>query len=282
MSNAASIRETINCSLYVVDKSSYRTLSITDMRHSAWVVSHVLDGCVETGDQDEQWVAKTGNVMIHPPHLPFFEYAKCSGTHQWMLLDVALTTKIELFRLYPVPPVVPLICPSYYADTFDALLRTYNAVAAPFREIQALALATQLLIHILESWHASGNIARPASLMTRQDRFAQVIRRMEDSITQKITREELAALAHLHPSYFDRLFRQTYGISPMHMLRNMRMRRVQTLLESTDDTLDVIAKACGLGDASYVSRVFTQQFEQTPGQYRKSVKNTKEGYIPPL
>jgi transcriptional regulator GlxA family with amidase domain len=105
---------------------------------------------------------------------------------------------------------------------------------------------------------------------------------MTAHLADKISRECLAARVHLNPGYFDRVFVQTYGISPMRMLRTLRLRRAQQLLESTSASLETIAAACGLGDAAYLSRVFRHWHGQTPGQYRQSTKSTMASYVSPL
>jgi transcriptional regulator GlxA family with amidase domain len=118
--------------------------------------------------------------------------------------------------------------------------------------------------------------------MTSQDRFVDVIRYMLAHLGDKLTRDDLASLVHLHPGYFDRIFHNVYGTSPMQMLRNLRLSRARQLLETTDAPLSAIALSCGLSDAGYFNRVFRQCYGQTPGQYRQSAKSTMQSYIPTL
>ena len=108
-----------------------------------------------------------------------------------------------------------------------------------------------------------------------------VIRYITEHLYQKLARENLAALVHLHPSYFDRAFRQDYGVSPMHMVRQLRLRQGLRLLETTNLPLSAIAYTCGLGDAGYFNRVFHQHYGQTPGQYRQSIQRAMTDYISP-
>lgn len=66
------------------------------------------------------------------------------------------------------------------------------------------------------------------------------------------------------------------------MLREMRLRRAQELLVTTEDTLEAIAAVCGLGEPVHFSHVFRAQFGQSPGQYRQSAKTSSESYLPTL
>jgi transcriptional regulator GlxA family with amidase domain len=63
------------------------------------------------------------------------------------------------------------------------------------------------------------------------------------------------------------------------MLRDMRLRRAKKLLESTSDTLTLIAEACGFNDTAYFSHQFTKHYAQTPGEYRKQARELMKSYI---
>jgi transcriptional regulator GlxA family with amidase domain len=169
-----------------------------------------------------------------------------------------------------------------FAAIFVALQETWHAPDSPARALRVVALSLQLFSLVLESWQQTGATPRPAALRTPEDRFIEVITYMTDHLAQKLSRECLAARVHLNPGYFDRVFLLTYGVSPMRMLRTLRLRRAQQLLESTNASLETIAAACGLGDAAYLSRVFRQWHGQTPGQYRQSTKSTMSSYVCPL
>ncbi|MFF2091313.1 helix-turn-helix domain-containing protein [Paenibacillus sp. NPDC058174] len=107
--------------------------------------------------------------------------------------------------------------------------------------------------------------------LSARDRFRLVIRYMEDNLGEKLTRQQLAGLLFLHPSYFNRAFKQVYGMSSIQMLRMLRLRRAVQLLEESDYTLEQIAAACGFGEANYFNKVFKERAGQTPGEYRNRI-----------
>lgn len=278
----ATVHEQLHVSLYQVETTSYQTLRVVDMERSHWIVSHVLRGAVETHCQGEAARVKSGDVMIHPPDLPFSEYAVGAGTHQWMAFDLVVSPHVDLFHLHPVPLVVSLVSVPVFTHTFDLLSQVWAQPASPLRDLRAFGLTVELLSLVLDSWQAAGSVVRAPALQSTRARFLPILLYMRDHLDQKLSRNDLAEQACLHPGYFDRAFRATYGTPPMRMLRNLRLRRAQLLLETTNETLHSIALACGLGDATHLSRVFRERFGKTPGQHRESVKTTREGYIRPL
>lgn len=218
--------------------------------------------------------------MIHPPGIAYSELADGPGRHEWALLEATLLPKIDLLRLYPVAPVVPLISTETFSRVFDTLLQIWQEQATPFRDLQMLALTAQLLTLVLQSWQQVGSPPRPVAMMDTQDRFTRVVNYMTDHLGEKLSREQLAEIISLHPVYFDRLFRQTYGIPPMQMLREMRLGYAKHLLESTDYTIDAISARCGFGSNTSFIRAFQQRFDQTPGGYRQGLKKAIERYVP--
>jgi AraC-like DNA-binding protein len=272
--------EPLTVSLSMVETASYESLQIVDREHSQWIISHVLVGEVTTSCRGKSWQAHAGDVMVHPPSFPFSEIAAEPGIHQWCLLNVTLDHHRDLFQRYPIAPVVAIAPSSQFSQHFCALEQVWKGSATPFRELQVPALTLQLCGIVLECWQQAGGIPRPSSLQTPPDRFSGVVQYITEHLDQKLSREGLAELVHLHPSYFDRAFQRIYGVSPMHMVRNLRLRQGLRLLETTDLPLSAIAYACGLGDAGYFSRVFHQRYHQTPGQYRQSIQRAMIDYIP--
>ena len=277
----AALPERLELTVHLAEAPSYRSLDIQGRIYPHWVISHVQEGQVETGTAGLRFAVPMGSVMVHPPNLPFDERAVNPGTHQYFVCDLSVGQSLELFRLYPVAPVVLLPDPIAYASAFGELMRHRAAPPSPANGLKCFALTVFLVSEILAGWEAMGSPPRPDALLTGPDRFAQVIAYMQGHLAEKLTRDDLARRAYLHPGSFDRAFGAAFAVSPMRMLRDLRLRRARELLERTDDTLDSIADACGLGDGAHFSRVFRTSVGVAPGRYRERAKQTMEGYIPP-
>ena len=100
-------------------------------------------------------------------------------------------------------------------------------------------------------------------------RLASVIHFIDQDLSRKITVEELAALVHLHPDYFSRLFLDILGVRPLDFINNKRMERAQFLLVTTGMTISEIAIQVGIPNFSYFSRLFKRKFKASPAAYRK-------------
>ena len=255
-------------SVYQVARTPYETLR-AEIEHGHWAISHVRAGAVETLARGERAPAPAGAVMVHPPSLPYAEYAVVPGVHEWIVFDCSVTPGLDLFRLHPVSPVVPLRDPTAFSRSFDHLLWAWEEDSSPSRDLRVSSLAILLLSQTLDDWRAAGSVPRPLKLATSHDRFTGLVIFLSQNLHRKITRDDLAAFTHLGPNSLDRAFRAVYGVAPMRMLRDLRLQRARHLLQCTPDTLDAVAQACGYEDAAYFSHVFRTATGRTPGQYRR-------------
>lgn len=78
----------------------------------------------------------------------------------------------------------------------------------------------------------------------------------------------LAAAASMSPRHFSRLFTAEIGASPGRHVERVRLDHARRLLETTDLTLDEIARRSGFGTAETLRRVFARRLGTPPGAYR--------------
>ncbi|MFD1673977.1 AraC family transcriptional regulator [Alicyclobacillus fodiniaquatilis] len=265
--------------VYTVEEATYDRLDIANIVYPNWIISHVVSGEVVTESNHEEHVVQAGGVMIHPPFLPFSERAAGPGIHHWMSLDLIGAHNVEFLRLYPIGPVIHLADPAKYQAIFRELLSHWLDMDAPFRDMSVTNETLRLVTLLMKNWKQEEQPIRSSAFMTGQDRFFFLIRYMSENIEKKITRDLLADQAHLSPNYLDKAFHKAYGMNPMQMLREMRLNKAKSMLESTGETLASIATACGLNDAAYLSRQFHNTFGTTPGKYRNYMQMAKASYL---
>ncbi|MCC8164655.1 MAG: AraC family transcriptional regulator [Planctomycetes bacterium] len=91
---------------------------------------------------------------------------------------------------------------------------------------------------------------------------------MHDNLHLDISRDEVAAVAHLSPAHFSRVFKKEMLESFTDLLNRMRVDRAAELLANTPRSLAMIALDCGFKDQSYFTKVFRKYMRQTPRGYR--------------
>lgn len=104
--------------------------------------------------------------------------------------------------------------------------------------------------------------------------LSRVLGHMDAAYPQKLTVSELARMACLSESSFNRLFRRVMGESPTEYLLRLRVDKAAQRLISTDDTVERIAHACGFHDTSHFSRFFKRITGQPPSDFRRQLRRS--------
>jgi transcriptional regulator GlxA family with amidase domain len=79
----------------------------------------------------------------------------------------------------------------------------------------------------------------------------------------------LAAAAAMSVRHFARVFSAEVGETPGRFVERVRVEAARRELETTDDTLDVVATRCGFGTAETLRRVFQRRLAVAPDFYRR-------------
>ncbi|MDX2642030.1 helix-turn-helix domain-containing protein [Streptomyces sp. PA03-1a] len=93
-----------------------------------------------------------------------------------------------------------------------------------------------------------------------------------EGLDQPLTVEDLARRARMSPRNLGRHFRSVTGTTPLQWLLTQRIRHAQVLLETTDDSVDSIAAATGMGTATTLRRHFHRTVGVPPDTYRRTFR----------
>ncbi|MEV0782593.1 helix-turn-helix domain-containing protein [Streptomyces sp. NPDC050423] len=88
-----------------------------------------------------------------------------------------------------------------------------------------------------------------------------------------LTVEDLARQARMSSRNPGRRFRAVTGTTPLQWLLAQRIHHAQELLENTDDTIDAIATAAGMGTATTLRRHFGRTVGVPPDTYRRTFRS---------
>jgi AraC-like DNA-binding protein len=98
--------------------------------------------------------------------------------------------------------------------------------------------------------------------------LAPVIRHLEENYTSSVPMAEMARLAGISSTHFNRQFTFLFGMSPTRFLHSLRVEKARQLLIHTDRAVGEIAIETGYHDQSHFTRHFRRLSGMTPGQFR--------------
>ena len=169
----------------------------------------------------------------------------------------------ELIHLLEDLPDAQLL-PEGEREEFEELLRL-DVENEPDQWLLAQSVAVRLLYRLKKS-AAFGRGKLSTAHRLAMEKAELYIR---DNLTAPLSLEELAQAVSFSPSYFHKVFRSCYGMTPAEYILNCRISTAKIMLVSGQHSLARIAEACGFGSQSYFNFRFRQVTGQTPLQYRR-------------
>ena len=123
---------------------------------------------------------------------------------------------------------------------------------------------TILLIHIFRKMD-KGNILGKEKKIP-----AEILDYLDNNYNEKITVNALAERCFYNPSYFSRIFSETFGMSITDYVLEKRFKKACQLLSLTDMTVEAVATESGFRDSGAIFKYFKKKIGITPTEYRKS------------
>jgi AraC-like DNA-binding protein len=112
-------------------------------------------------------------------------------------------------------------------------------------------------------------LKNPHKTLTPYGKLGTIVDYIRKNYSSKIEIPDLATMAHLSISQFERNFAEAMHMSPIKYLLRIRIEAACNSLRQTNDTISRIAQETGFYDHSHFTRQFTKVMSMTPSAYRK-------------
>lgn len=126
------------------------------------------------------------------------------------------------------------------------------------------------LFALLQEFRGRARLAGPAR-QEGKPRFGHVIDYLRTHLAERMTLEELAAVAGLSPFHFLRCFQAEHHATPQQHLMALRLFEAKRRL-AADEAPAQVAAAVGLSDQAHLTRAFARRYGVTPARYRQQVR----------
>lgn len=199
------------------------------------------------------------------------------ATTHWLYADL-------LAERFPAVRVDPS---ALYIDNGDVLTSAGTAAGLDLclhlvRGDHGPAVATTLAKRLVMPAHRPGGQAQyidtiPASGSDgcHDDGLGPVLDWARQRLDQPITLADLAARLHCSGRTLIRRFQAAAGTTPLHWLRDERIRLARELLETTALPVDAIADRSGLGGPANLRHHFNRALGVSPSAYRRTFRTNR-------
>jgi len=104
------------------------------------------------------------------------------------------------------------------------------------------------------------------------DRLIKVIKFIKENLHNQITLRQVSEIACMTEQSFCRFFRNRTKKSFLQYLLDQKMSYACTLLIQSDKSISEISDLCGYKSSSHFCKVFKDQINQSPYQYKRSLQ----------
>lgn len=223
---------------------------------------------MEIQAEEQLMQAQPGDMLLLAKRTPLrFAAAGDVLLYDWVEFDADADT--DFFRSLQIPENVLL----RFGDTefLCTLLRQLCAefyAGNPKRADMTDSLLKALFIRIAETAAATGSVAMQGG----DPHYAALVRLREKIYAnpqEKWTVEMLCSEVNMSRSYFQLIYRETFGMTCIADVINCKMHRARELLTATAYTISHIAQLCGYDNEEHFMRQFKKNNGVTPTVYRR-------------
>jgi transcriptional regulator GlxA family with amidase domain len=103
----------------------------------------------------------------------------------------------------------------------------------------------------------------------------ETIRYVREHLHEIFNIKDMAAHLRCHPDFLSRKFKQHSGVDLSLYIRRIRINHAMELLKNPVTLIDDVAEQCGFSDRVHFTKVFRKLTGQTPGQFQKQFRQSK-------
>jgi len=159
-------------------------------------------------------------------------------------------------------------------ELLTAYMKKHNLSQIQFLE-KALKLILTLTLNFLNNRDESG-INRTLSGKGQNKRLAEIIEYIQSNYREPLTLEEVAGLHYITVPYLSKFFKKQTGKTFSHYLNEIRLAHAVNELVNSNKPITRIALDNGFPNLAAFNRVFKENYNLKPLEYRK--KNAIETY----
>lgn len=138
-----------------------------------------------------------------------------------------------------------------------------------------LILATHLSEFLIKTQYIYPKIVQSQSHnYNPDDRMTTIVDYIQSNYMKDIDIKQLCSISYLSESQLRRLFKNTYGTSPIKYLSNLRCKISCQLLIYSDMSIQAISQRVGFNDVSGFYKHFTSIYNISPTSYRAKYSQT--------
>ena len=258
--------------IYASVQSGRREL-VLNHHHSSAELMQVLEGSVQLLVGTVYTECQKGDIVFLPPSVAhevvsLSDDASIRGiVFEFSIIDIA-GLKLDFYELFRRSQGLHyMLTPDHSShstiqDYMNCIFEIYGNFSVGSK-IQLISTLLLIMSELIQSFQLEISVHDK-----NYRKLRQVLDYVDLHFAEKIQISELSEIIHVCDDRLIRLFKEVTGETPIEYIMNLRMEAAIKLLSATELSVAEIADQTGFGSATYMTRVFKQKLNTTPGKYR--------------
>ncbi|MCE5199168.1 MAG: AraC family transcriptional regulator [Armatimonadota bacterium] len=193
------------------------------------------------------------------------------GVSRWSHIQYQMLGGLDVFSLFSPPYRLDHHTAERIGGINEQLasLDTDNN-ASIYNSIKKASLVFELLALVV---NISEERRDCLDIISGAKRLYPALNYINKSFSECVDIKDLAAMCNLSRSRFDFVFTKIVGVAPGKYIQNLKLRRSQVLLATSDMAIYEVAKQAGFQDVFHFSRLFKAHTSLSPCAYRNQIRN---------
>ena len=203
---------------------------------------------------------------IVSPGIPYETISQ--GLNRYYCIMIEKEYFDEQYRLYSDD--IPRFEGQQFAVCSD-ILKTLNTFAFEYSKgMNNSDITLNAQVTLMTHWIIRSILGETVDMRSVSSNYSigRVQQYIEQHFSENITVKDLADIAYMSESNFNRIFRRETAVTPIEYLIETRIAKSKILLRRKDITITVIAERCGFGSSAHFTSCFKKAVHMSPTEYR--------------
>lgn len=235
------------------------------------VIVYVHQGSCRLRLEGREYRAEQGELFFIAPfeHHHFLRSADDSVTMIGLHFSLQVAECMDALQFFEIPSFIRLVDNSHADQVFRDFLRCSEPSVSLAESLMTSAKASELIAILLEA-----ALVHPETRLKSgySDGFTTILIDLLHHPEERIDLASLGKRYHMHPTYISNQFKKIFGITPIQLQLQLRLRKAMRLLKTEQQPISEVAKQTGYEDVDDFSRFFKSRVGISPLKFRNEGK----------
>jgi AraC-like DNA-binding protein len=224
----------------------------------------VASGTLHMREDDQRFDLVAGQSLLLWPGREHAGTAPYAPDCSFYWLHFERTSEEAEVSLLQVPQTTTVARPDHLTELFRRFLDDQEARLMPRAVAAHLILLMLYEVALPPSEAASTSRGGAATILARHA-YQYVTSHLYEA---QLATASVARALDCNPDYLGRCFREEYGYTVTEAIHRQRLQQARSLLLSSNETVEAIARECGFSNVIFFRRLFKRQEGLSPTAYR--------------